>query len=289
VTKLIPHHAVAVASARTIGNIFQGSRQASSNYGVGKDGDIGLYVNEWHVPITSSNFAQADNISITFELSNSALTSEYPVGDKTLESFVTLAIDVCKRNGIPHLTYTGDRNGTLMTHNMFANTLCPGPYLERKMPEICDLIKNGLSDSTYPIRPMLSRGSKGVYVAELQGLLNSIIDARLQIDSDFGALTEAAVVAFQLSRGLTADGIVGTLTWAALFAAVEPGPTPPPDQEPEYSPWHKEDVEYVIRTGLVQGDGSGNYGWKENLTREQAAALFRRQEERIIDMIRDGA
>ncbi len=45
------------------------------------------------------------------------------------------------------------------------------------------------------------------------------------IDSVWGRRTEAAVIAFQLANGLVADGIVGPITWLALFG--EPLDAPP--------------------------------------------------------------
>lgn len=56
----------------------------------------------------------------------------------------------------------------------------------------------------------LKRGSRGAEVKTLQGKLN------LMQDGIFGPLTEEAVKEFQKSRGLTADGVVGSRTWAAL-------------------------------------------------------------------------
>lgn len=56
----------------------------------------------------------------------------------------------------------------------------------------------------------IRRGSRGADVKMLQGKLNLIADGF------FGAITEEAVKAFQLAHGLTADGVVGARTWAAL-------------------------------------------------------------------------
>ena len=68
----------------------------------------------------------------------------------------------------------------------------------------------------------LRLGSTGTPVRELQyylyllGAYNNIIPA-VTIDGVFGSRTEAAVIAFQKLAGLTADGIVGPATWAALY------------------------------------------------------------------------
>lgn len=56
----------------------------------------------------------------------------------------------------------------------------------------------------------LKRGSRGEEVKTLQRKLN------LSVDGIFGVLTEEAVLDFQKSKGLVADGIVGAKTWAAL-------------------------------------------------------------------------
>lgn len=61
----------------------------------------------------------------------------------------------------------------------------------------------------------LKRGSKGDEVEVLQHLLNTE-GIKVTIDGDFRQKTHDAVVAFQKKKGLTADGIVGPKTWAAL-------------------------------------------------------------------------
>lgn len=64
--------------------------------------------------------------------------------------------------------------------------------------------------------PVLQEGSRGDAVVELQQLLNKAGFSVGSADGIFGAKTKAAVVAFQRSHQLVADGIVGARTWAAL-------------------------------------------------------------------------
>jgi peptidoglycan hydrolase-like protein with peptidoglycan-binding domain len=67
--------------------------------------------------------------------------------------------------------------------------------------------------------PTLQNGSSGADVTRLQRIL---VELKLLdytgIDGNFGPQTEAAVKAFQQSKGLVVDGIVGTMTWQALPA-----------------------------------------------------------------------
>ncbi len=72
---------------------------------------------------------------------------------------------------------------------------------------------------------VLRIGSKGPEVARLQRLLNQKVQPspNLVVDGDFGNRTDAAVRAFQRSRGLTVDGVVGPRTWAALEASTPGG------------------------------------------------------------------
>jgi len=60
-------------------------------------------------------------------------------------------------------------------------------------------------------------GSKGDEVRRIQEKLKSEGFYKGPIDGDFGGGTEAAVKAFQKKNGLSVDGIVGSITWNALF------------------------------------------------------------------------
>lgn len=76
--------------------------------------------------------------------------------------------------------------------------------------------------------PVLRQGSTGPAVVQLQTLLLSAGFNPGPIDGIFGPKTEAAVLAFQGSKNLVQDGIVGPLTWTALGANCTTSPPPPP-------------------------------------------------------------
>lgn len=95
-------------SVETCGNVFQ-TREASSNYGVGSDGRIGMYVEEKNVSWCTSN-SQNDNRAITIEVANDGGAPDWHVSDKAMTSLIKLCADICKRNGIKKLLWKGDKN-----------------------------------------------------------------------------------------------------------------------------------------------------------------------------------
>lgn len=160
IKKIAIHHTAGVLSVETIGNIFSGgSRSASSNYGIGSDGSVGMYVEEkdrsW---CTSSGWV--DNQAITIECSNSSTGGDWPVSDLVLNKLVLLCVDICKRNGLTEVSFTGDQNGTLVMHKWFAATACPGPYLSGKFAWIASEINKRLKGED---KKVLYRVQVGAY------------------------------------------------------------------------------------------------------------------------------
>lgn len=145
VCKITVHHMAGVLSAEQCGKIFQApGRQASSNYGIGNDGKIACYVGEENRAWTSSN-AENDCQAITIEVSNSSTGGNWPVSAAAWKSLVNLCVDICKRYGF-RLVYDGTKNGSLTRHNMFANTNCPGEYLQSKFPQLVQEVNARLDE-----------------------------------------------------------------------------------------------------------------------------------------------
>ena len=130
--------------------------QASANYVVGKDGSIGLCVEEKDRSWCSSN-ASNDHRAITIEVASDT-TSPYAVTDKALSTLIKLCADICKRNGIDKLVWSTNKNdrvnhlnGCNMTvHRDFKNKACPGDYLYERHGYIADEVNKllGTSSST---------------------------------------------------------------------------------------------------------------------------------------------
>lgn len=148
ITKITPHHMSGNLTVETCGNVFASSaRQASSNYGIGSDGRIAMYVEEKNAAWTSSNYAN-DCQAVTIEVANSSTGGNWPISDKAWTSLVNLCVDICKRNGIKSLKWTGDKNGTLTCHYFFSATDCPGPYLKSRMGKLANEVNARLKGST---------------------------------------------------------------------------------------------------------------------------------------------
>lgn len=152
------HCVVGQCSVETLGNVFAPtSRQASSNYGVGVDGRIGMYVEEKDRSWCSSNGAN-DHRAITIEVASDT-TEPYAVNDKAFAALLDLVTDICKRNGIKKLVWSENKsdrvnhkNGCNMTvHRDYANKSCPGTYLYNRHAQIAAEVNKRLGATSEPV------------------------------------------------------------------------------------------------------------------------------------------
>lgn len=151
------HCVVGQCSVETLGNVFApSSRQASSNYGVGVDGRIGMYCEEKNRSWCTSSNAN-DQRAITIEVASDT-THPYAVNSKAFAGLLDLVTDICKRNGIKKLVWSTNKNdrvnhlnGCNMTvHRDYANKSCPGDYLYNRHGEIAAEVNKRLNATEEP-------------------------------------------------------------------------------------------------------------------------------------------
>ena len=151
------HCVVGQCTVERIGEIFApASRKASSNYGVGLDGRVGLYVEERDRSWCTSSAAN-DNRAVTIEVASDT-ANPYAVTAKAYAALLDLCTDICQRNGKKKLLWFGNKDKTLAyvpkademvltVHRWFANKACPGEYLYSRHGEIAAEVTRRLADS----------------------------------------------------------------------------------------------------------------------------------------------
>lgn len=158
------HHMATVSSAEACATSFlPTARNASANYCIGNDGDVALSVDESRRSYCSSN-RENDNRAITIEVSNSERGGDWPVSDAALNKLLDLCEDICRRNGIPELRFTGDTSGNVTFHKWFTSTLCPGPFIEGKINYIVSEVNRRLRANEYD-------GAKPIYRVQVGAFL----------------------------------------------------------------------------------------------------------------------
>ena len=158
IDRITPHCVVGQCSVETLGNIFKPTaRQASSNYGIGSDGRVGMYVDEGNRSWCSSSNAN-DQRAVTIECASDK-TAPYAMKDVVYQSLIRLCVDICKRNGKTKLLWLGDKDKSLnykpkhnemviTVHRWFSNTACPGDWLYSRLGDLAEKVTAQLGGTT---------------------------------------------------------------------------------------------------------------------------------------------
>lgn len=145
IRKLTIHHMAGDLSLEEAGELFSHQdRRTSANYGIDSEGRVALYVEEGNRAWASSS-RENDDQAVTIEVANDEIGGQWHVSEAAYAALEDLCVDICRRNGIGELLYTGDAQGTLTIHKMFRDTECPGPYLEGKMAELAETVNHRLA------------------------------------------------------------------------------------------------------------------------------------------------
>ena len=166
IDRITPHCVVGQCTAEGLGDWFaKSSTQASSNYGIDKNGRVGLYVEEKNRSWCSSSNSN-DQRAITIECASDA-TEPYAMNSKVYDALIKLCVDICKRNGKKKLIWLGDKDKTLnynpksdemviTVHRWFANKSCPGNWLYARLGDLATKVTAQLGGTTTAPEPTTS-------------------------------------------------------------------------------------------------------------------------------------
>lgn len=158
IDRITPHCVVGQCTAEGLGDWFaKSSTQASSNYGIDKNGRVGLYVEEMNRSWCSSSNSN-DQRAITIECASDA-TEPYAMNSKVYDALIKLCVDICKRNCKKKLIWLGDKDKALnynpksdemviTVHRWFANKSCPGNWLYARLGDLAAKVTAQLAGTT---------------------------------------------------------------------------------------------------------------------------------------------
>ena len=241
--RITPHCVVGQCTAEGLGGWFaKTSTQASSNYGIDKDGRVGLYVEEKNRSWCSSSNAN-DQRAITIECASDT-TEPYAFRDVVYQTLIKLCVDICKRNGKNKLIWFGDKDKTLAytpqagemiltVHRWFANKSCPGNWMYARMGDLAVKVTAQLGGSGETETPAKTTGlqasalkdqSEGDVIKKVgplcsadmktSGILASVTMAQFILESGYGKseLAQGANNCFGMKKSLSGNTWSGS-TW----------------------------------------------------------------------------
>lgn len=258
------HCVVGQLTAEGIGSCFaSSSRQASSNYGIGKDGKIGMYVEEKDRSWCSSS-ASNDHRAITIEVASDT-SHPYAVNDKAYAALIELCTDICKRNNIKELKWKGDKSligqvdkQNMTVHRWFANKSCPGDYLYNRHGDIAKAVNAKLNGNTVTV----SLSDIGGHYAEKH--INKLLaykvvsgygDGTYKPDKTINRAEFSSMVSNALEKACGYN-----LNLSPAFSDVA-------------GHWAEQQIYKLVACGIVNGFEDGTFKPETYITRGQAAMI----------------
>jgi hypothetical protein len=123
-----------------------------------------------------------------------------------------------KDSAIGLARYFDQKGKYIRFHNENSSKSCPGTGIRK-----ADFMAEVRNQSVVPVKipPTVRLGDKNSDAVELlQNKLTALGFKCGKPDGDFGALTYQALIKYQLSKGLTPDGVAGRQTWSKLFGLI---------------------------------------------------------------------
>ncbi|SFR92219.1 phage tail tip lysozyme [[Clostridium] aminophilum] len=209
IDRITPHCVVGQCTAESLGEWFsKSSTKASSNYGIDRNGRVGLYVEEKNRSWCSSSAAN-DQRAVTIECASDG-KEPYAFRDVVYEKLATLCVDICRRNGKRKLLWIGDRERTLSyepnpeemvltVHRWFAKKSCPGEWMYSRMGELAEKVTRELNGLT----------KDGSMATEVSADRESDRESRASAEVDTGKPVERMIWEYLMARIGNAFGVAG--------------------------------------------------------------------------------
>ena len=267
VSKITVHHMAGNLTVEGCGSVFaSSSRQASSNYGIGSDGRVGLYVEENRRSWASSS-AWNDQRAITIEVANSSTGGDWPVSEAAWDKLIQLCADICRRYNF-RLNYTGDSSGSLTEHRMYTATLCPGPYLHARMNRLAN-----------EVNAVLDAGSKKKIIdGGFASIPNQVYTGKAIEPSISSAAGATYTVAYKnnINVGYGQAIITGTDNWEGSltldFKILPQSLVGYQDIDP--NGWYVSVLDQAVQAGYIHGYSPSQMAPAAALTRANAVCLI---------------
>lgn len=257
-------------SVEALGNIFLPvSRQASSNYGIGSDGRVGLYVHERDRAWTSGSW-ENDNRAITIEVSNNR---DYPnaVYQKVYEKLIKLCADICIRNGKTKMVWCGSLTATnarkfashemrMTLHKWFQDTSCPGYWLESHMADIAAKTNAEIQKQLSPFKDVKKTDPKYKHIRACydEGIVKGYANGMFY-PKNYLTRGDACIL---LHRIMDKKGIKPVARKILPFSDVT-------EDNPKYK-----HIKACYDAGLINGYEDGTFRPDANITREDVCVII---------------
>ena len=208
IDRITPHCVVGQCTAEGLGSWFaKTSTQASSNYGIDKDGRVGLYVEEKNRSWCSSSNAN-DQRAVTIECASDT-KEPYTMNSKVYATLVKLCVDICKRNGKKKLLWISNKSKALnyvpksdemilTVHRWFANKSCPGNWLYSRLGKLAEEVTKQLTGSAKPSTGLKASSLKDLSDADVIKKVGALFTADMKKS---GILASVSLAQFILESG----------------------------------------------------------------------------------------
>ncbi len=219
--------------------VYNSTSGSSCNYAVGRDGSIGLCVDEKDRSWCTSSRSN-DHRAITIEVASDT-SHPYAVTPEAYNALIKLVADICQRNNIKKLLWKGDKNligqvdkQNMTVHRWFASKACPGDYLYNRHSDIAAKV-------------------------------NKILEGNQTVNNSTPPKVDVVVPVKKEEEIVTQEQFNSMMdTWIAEQAKKNPGD------------WSADARAWAEKEGLITGDTDGKKMYKKMMTREELVTVLHR-------------